>query len=139
MSKSTALSAQTPSVPTRALDQHEQEQLALINAFVVTVRHLFGSLTQLFRSIDDPRHPAFTVYPLASVCFAGVLMFLCRLGSRRQINNLLRGNGPSGNKFQALFGVETCPHGDTANVLFSRLHPDEVQEVVCCTVESVIR
>jgi hypothetical protein len=66
-------------------------------------------------------------------------MFLCRLGSRRQINNLLRGNGPSRDKFQALFGVETCPHGDTVNVLFSRLLPDEVQEVVCYIVESLIR
>ncbi len=139
MSKSAALPILSPSALTQALDQHEQEQLALINAFTVTVRHFFGGFAGLFRPIHDPRHPVFTVYPLASVCFAGILMFLCRLGSRRQINHLLRGNGPSEAKFQALFGVETCPHGDTANVLFSRLLPDEVQEVVCCIVETLIR
>lgn len=139
MSKSTALPTQISSAPTQALEQHEQEQLALINTFIVTVRRFFGGFTKLFRPIHDPRHPIFTIYPLPAVCFAGMLMFLCRLGSRRQINHLFRGNGPSEAKFQALFGVETCPHGDTANVLFSRLLPDEVQEVVCWMVETLIR
>jgi hypothetical protein len=139
MAKSTALPAHTPSAPAPALDQHEQEQLALIKSFIGTVRHFFGGFIQLFRPVHDPRHPSFTIYPLPAVCFAALLMFLCRLGSRRQINNLLRGNGPSGAKFQALFGVETCPHGDTANVLFSRLLPDEVQEVVCWIIETLIR
>jgi len=35
--------------------------------------------------------------------------------------------------------VETCPHGDTTDVLFSRLNPDEVQEVVSGMVETLIR
>ena len=121
MSKNAALPAQTPSAPTQALDQHGQEQLALLNAFIVTVHHFLGGFTRLCRPIHDPRHPIFTIYPLPAVCFAALLMFLCRLGSRRQINHLFRGNGPSEAKFQAVFGVETCPHGDTVNVLFSRL------------------
>ncbi len=139
MSKNAALPAQTPSAPTQALDQHGQEQLALLNAFIVTVHHFLGGFTRLCRPIHDPRHPIFTIYPLPAVCFAALLMFLCRLGSRRQINHLFRGNGPSEAKFQAVFGVETCPHGDTVNVLFSRLLPDQVQEVVCWIVETLIR
>ena len=139
MSKSAALPAQTPSAPTQALDQHAQEQQMLINSFIGTVHHFFSGFIQLFRPIHDPRHPSFTIYPLPAVCFAGLLMFLCRLGSRRQINHLFRGNGPSGAKFQALFDVETCPHGDTANVLFSRLLPGEVQEVVCWIIETLVR
>jgi hypothetical protein len=139
MTNSTPLRPPPLAAPNPVQDQHEQEQLALINAFIATVRHFFGGFVHLFCSIRDPRHPSFTIYPLPAVCFAGLLMFLCRLGSRRQINNLLRGNGPSGAKFQMLFGVETCPHGDTANVLFSRLLPDEVQEVVCLIIETLVR
>jgi hypothetical protein len=120
MAKTPTVPPQSPAASTPAQDEHEQEQLALINAFLVTVRHFFGGFTRLFH-------------------FAALLMFLCRLGSRRQINNLLRGNSPSGAKFQMLFSVETCPHGDTANVLFSRLLPDEVQEVVCWIIETLIR
>jgi hypothetical protein len=41
------------------------------------------------------------------------LMFLLRLGARRQVTLVLRHNGPSSAKFQAVFDVETCPHGDT--------------------------
>ena len=139
MAKRTALPAQTPSTSAPTQDQHEQEQLALIKSFIGTVRHFFGGFIHLFRPVHDPRHPCFTIYPLPAVCFAALLMFLCRLGSRRQINNLFRGSGPSGAKFQALFGVETCPHGDTANVLFSRLLPDQVQEVICRMIETLIR
>jgi len=78
-------------------------------------------------------------YPLAALGFAGVLMFVCHLKARRQITHLLRGNGPSATKFQALFGVETCPHGDTTDALFSRLDLPEVQAVVTGMTETLIR
>lgn len=88
MSKSAVLPAQMPSAPTQALDQHEQEQLALINSSMGTVYHFFGGFIPLCRPIHDPRHPSFTIYPLPAVCFAALSMFLCRWGSRRQINPL---------------------------------------------------
>ncbi len=65
MSKSTALPVPTHSAPVQVLDQHEQEHLALINTFIVTVRRFFGGFIKLFRSIHDPRHPSFTVYPFS--------------------------------------------------------------------------
>jgi hypothetical protein len=66
------------------------------------------------------------------------MMFLCRLQARRQIGLLLR-NGPSVDKFQALFGVETFPHGDTLNEAFSKLAPDQCQDVVCTMTRTLIR
>jgi len=89
--------------------------------------------------VHDPRDPNLITYPLVAVCFAGVLMFLCRLGARRQIKHMFRDNGPSATKFQALFGVETCSHGDTANVLYSRLDLGEVRQVPTNMVEMLIR
>ena len=52
MPKSTVFPAQPPSAPTQALDQDEQEQLALINAFIGTIHHFFGGCIQLFRPFD---------------------------------------------------------------------------------------
>ena len=65
-------------------------------------------------------------------------MFLCRLRARRQIGLLLR-NAPSVEKVQALFGVDTFPHGDTLDDAFSKLNPDQVQDVVSALTETLIR
>jgi hypothetical protein len=66
-------------------------------------------------------------------------MYLLHLGARRRVGQLLRQNGPSSAKFQALFGVENCPHGDTLNATYRRLDVSEVQESVTATVETLIR
>ena len=65
-------------------------------------------------------------------------MFLFHLKARRQIGLLLR-NGPSVNKFQALFGVERFPHGDTLEATFSNLETDQIQTVVTGMTETLIR
>jgi hypothetical protein len=92
----------------------------------------------LFSEVTDPRNPHKITYPLAGLAFAGVMMFLCRLQARRQIGLLLR-NGPSLEKFHALFGVETFPHGDTLNDAFSKLDPEQGQGVVSAMTETLIR
>jgi len=121
------------------MDQDEQKQLSIIYASLKSTRHYFGEFADLFHPVHDPRNPEFITYPLAAIGFTGMLMFLCRLGARRQINHMLRSNGPSAAKFQALFGVESCPHGDTVNTLYARLDPGEVQEVVSSMVGTLIR
>lgn len=102
------------------------------------MHHFFGGFALLFSNVADPRNPNKITYPLASLAFAGVMMFLCRLEARRQIGLLLR-NGPSVEKFQALFGVETFPHGDTLDDAFSKLDPEQGQEVVSSMTETLIR
>ena len=123
-----------PSVDATAVahfpDADMREQAAIFKALVVTVQHLFGGFQRLFQDVTDPRHPAYITYPLPALMVTGVLMFLLRLGSRRQVGNLLRGNGPSAAKYQILFGVASCPHGDTLNYLCARSDAAEVQEVV---------
>jgi len=133
-------SAQSLSVSLAAADdEHARQQVALIKSLLVTVQHFFGGFTRLFGSVTDPRHPVYITYPLPSVLTAGALMFLLRLGARRQVNLMLRQNGPASAKFQALFDVETFPHGDTLDVTYQRLTVPEVQEVITTTVKTLIR
>ena len=117
----------------------QEEQASLFKALVVTVQHFFGGFSRLFRGVTDPRHPAYITYPLPALMTTGVLMFLLRLGARRQVNNLLRGNGPSAAKYQFLLEVDDCPHGDTLNYLYTRSDVAEVQEVVTGMTETLIR
>jgi hypothetical protein len=92
----------------------------------------------LLANVTDPRDPLKITYPLASLAFAGVLMFLFHLKARRQIGLLLR-NGPSVMKFQSLFGVESFPHGDTLDAAFSNLEVDQIQAVPSQMTETLIR
>jgi hypothetical protein len=92
----------------------------------------------LFANVTDPRDPLKIIYPLASLAFAGIMMFLFHLKARRQIGLLLR-NGPSICKFEALFGVERFPHGDTLEATFSNLEADQIQTVVSAMTETLIR
>jgi hypothetical protein len=113
-------------------DAEQQEQFSILNTFLTSAHHFFGDFGALFQSVDDPRRPE-------SLAFAGVLMYLCRLGARRQITHMFRENGPSSAKFQALFGTDTCPHGDTLDAAFGRLDPDQVQAVVTNMIRTLTR
>jgi hypothetical protein len=121
------------------VDPDIQQQEALLSIFLVTVQHFFRGLNSLFQPVKDPRDPLHIIYPLPALLTAGLLLFVFRLGARRQIKALLRGNGPSAAKFQALFGVADCPHGDTLNATFARLDPEDVQHVLTGMVEALIR
>jgi len=120
-------------------DEDARQQVALLKALLVTVQHFFGGFQRLFGRVTDPRQPAYITYPLPAVLTTGVLLFLLRLGARRQVTLLLRGNRSSAAKFQALFGVANVPHGDTLEATYQRVSVPEVQEVVTATVERLIR
>ena len=51
----------------------------------------------------------------------------------------MRENETVGEKMEAWFGVAETPHGDTLNYTYRRLAVEEVQEVVCRSVERLIR
>lgn len=120
-------------------DHDTQEQEVVLQIFLATVHHYFGSFSQLFAPITDPRQPALITYPLAALLVTGLLLFVCQLGARRQINHKLRGNQTSAAKFETLFDVPQCPHGDTLDAVFSRLQPAELQAVVSGMTETLIR
>lgn len=126
------------SVPTAPHNQ-EREQKALLRAFTALVQHYWGNWLTVFSGVKDPRSLDRITYSLPSLLFTGAFLFICQLSSRRGLNDRLRGNHPAEAKFAAWFGVATIPHGDSLNYTFRRLDVDEVQEVVCRSVESLIR
>ena len=117
---------------THLIDEEKQgqaldEQKALLKAFCGTLSQYFGGWQKLFRSVRDASAILrWSRIPLEGLLSAGVLMYLFRLGARRQINYQLRGNVPSQVKFRAWFEVEEVPHGDTLNYAFKRIAPGEV-------------
>jgi len=70
----------------KELDQDEQKHTHLLRAMLGTIYHYFDSIEDLLGGADDPRNPLLIEYPLETLFFTGILMFLCQLGARRQIN-----------------------------------------------------
>ena len=117
----------------------DEEQASLLKTLLATAKHFFGTFQHMFARVNDPRQPELITYPLATLLFAGALMFVCRLGARRQIRLMFRNNAASASKFDALFEVAQCPHGDTLDATFSRLQPTDLQAVVTGLIETLIR
>jgi hypothetical protein len=92
----------------------------------------------LLAGVCDPRRPAKIFYSLPSLLFTGVLLFVCRLGARRQVSLLLR-TPAAAEKLLTLFGVDGVPHGDTLENLCRRLDVGALQEVVARMPERLIR
>jgi len=92
----------------------------------------------LFNQVTDARDQNKITYPLPALAFSALLLFMCHLKARRQIGYLLR-TAASKATYQALFGIENCPHGDTLNQAFSRLNPDQFQEIICTMASKLLR
>jgi hypothetical protein len=124
---------------TTGIDEDIQEQQAILRALLATITHFFGSWQAIFAGVTDGRNPNLITYPLAQLLCTGVLLYVFRLGSRRQIQYQLRENGPSQAKMESWFDVAAVPHGDTLNYGYQRLQPAELQEVVCRMLAGLIR
>ena len=120
-------------------DEDNCEQEAMLKAFTGTLHRFFGGWQSIFKGITDPRNLNLITYQLTGLLCTGVLMYVFRLGSRREVKFKLRGNVASQAKFGAWFDVDTIPHGDTLNYCFKKLDPDEVQEAVSGMVNTLIR
>jgi hypothetical protein len=135
----TTLSTTSDRLAEAPADADTDQQQALLQALLVTVQHFFGGFPRLFQSVHDPRRPELITYSLPHVLATGVLLFLLRLGARRQVQHWFRGNGPSAAKFEALFGVAQCPHGDTLDAIYGRLAVADLQAVVTDMVDTLLR
>lgn len=119
-------------------DQEAKAQKQLLRLFFETAQRYGGKWKDIFRGVSDQREAGKISYPMSVMLFTGVLLFICQLGARRQINHQLRGNTRVRNKYRQLFGVEDIPHGDTLNYSYKRIQVGEVQEVVCRLMERVM-
>ena len=123
----------------RTENKDEEEQAILLQSLLETVRHFFGGWNAIFGKVFDARKSHLIRYSLTSLLCTGVLMFIFRLGSRRQIQHLLGGNKNSAEKFQVLLDILRVPHGDTLNYAFKTISVEAVQEVICWMVQRLIR
>src|SRR5688572_17747763 len=64
--------------------------LELGRAFIRTVRHFWPDLNDQLKNLPDSRFRPMVEYEAPFLCWWGLLLFCCKLGSRRQLDYELR-------------------------------------------------
>jgi hypothetical protein len=88
------------------------------------VRHFFPALNAWIDQIDDPRFPPLVIYHKRFLIWWGLSLFLCKLGSRRQLDYQLNTDGPEVlNNLNRLAGTaqQTRPVNQTLEYFLERI------------------
>jgi hypothetical protein len=105
-----------------------------------TLEHFFPDLQKRLKAMDDPRNPGSTTYGISVVMWEGILMYLLKLGARRQITYELSGEDFVRN-LEVLAGekLDRSSHDGTVAYLFERLDPEELKRVRFHMIQELIR
>lgn len=98
----------------------------VLNIFLKVFDHFFGSINEFFNAVEDPRMERSDNYPMCSLLFMGIAMFLTRIKAVRQMKYMMN-TEHSRATFKSLFRVASIPHGSTLNGVFAELDPDQIQ------------
>jgi len=108
-------------------ERAESDPVEVWPALLKTLRHFFPDFRSWLASLCDPR---FIVYPIGYVVAAGLMLFLTKLGARRQIRFQF-GTSSFIKNLNLLCGTscETMLHPDTLAYLAARLPPAELEDL----------
>ena len=105
-----------------------------------TLRHFFPDWKTWLGKLRDPRDPTRIVYPVPFLVTTGILMFLTKLGARRQMKYAFRAPAMLGN-VNGLAGThaEKVEHPDTLEYFMKRLAPGELSWLRLAMARRLIR
>jgi len=112
----------------------------LLRVLHKTLRHFFPKLRHWLDSTPDPRDASRITYPLRSLLWVGVLMFLFHLSAPRRLRHDFNSKGalPNLNRL-AETELETLPHPDTLGYLLKHLQPDSLDRLRRRMVRRLLR
>lgn len=109
----------------------------LMEVFVKVLYHFFPEFKKWLTEPNDPRCANKITYPICDLLFSGILIFLFRLGARRQFHLLLDGEEAVTN-LKNIFGMVGRPHGDTL-LCYKKLKVLEISEIRRKMINKLIR
>jgi hypothetical protein len=107
-----------------------------------TVRHFFPDLDEWIEQIEDPRFAPFITYSKRFLLWWGLMLFLTKLGSRRQLDHQLRTDGPEVlANVNRLAGAkqDTCPVNKTLEHFLEKIEDSALAELRRKLVNRLIR
>lgn len=102
-------------------------------------RSVLPILIKRFSSIHDPRRAKSVKHQLAVVMLYGLLAFIFRLSSRREINRELSGMVVFENLKRIFPELESIPHADTLARLLERINVNDIEKTHIALINQLIR
>jgi len=114
------------------------EKSKFLKTFLKVFNHFFGSINEFFNEIEDPRLERSDNYPLASLFLTGIIMFVARVQSVRQVKHMMN-TEHSRATFKTLFHVSSVPHGSTISKLFAELDSDQIELLPSKMIKTLLK
>lgn len=114
--------------------------MTVVKVFHKTMHHFFPSFLNWLKMINDPREEGKIEYPLPNLVWIGILLFLMKLESRRQIK--FRFNTEEFIHNLTLLtkaDIKKMTHPDTLGYLLERLPPEAISKLRVKMVRKLIR
>jgi hypothetical protein len=124
------------------------QDMTLPEAMVKTLDHFAPEFWQALARVKDPRHPLMLAYPIEMELLVALLMFITKLGSRRNIKYKLGTPAFAANLQNLCTPLypktwrpfpDSVPHGDTPNYLLKGVAPREIHVLRRLIIRSLIR
>ena len=102
-------------------------------------RSMLPILINRFAKIPDPRRAKSVKHKIAVIMLYGLLAFIFRLSSRREINRELSGKIVFENLKRIFPELESIPHADTLARLLERINVNEIETTHILLINKLIR
>lgn len=102
-------------------------------------RSLLPSLIRKFARIPDPRRAKSVSHKIAVVMMFGLLAFIFRLTSRREMNRELTGAVIFDHLKKLFPELDSIPHADTLSRVLEKLNPHRVEAIHIGLIQELIR
>lgn len=132
-----------------AITQEPEPGVTPPEALFKTLHHFAPQFLPALSHIPDPRDPRFTVYPIEEMFLVGILLFILksrsrrnikyRLGTPKFIENLLRIAEVFYPQRRFLFPDDSLLHGDTLNELLKRIPEKCSHDLLVLLIRALIR
>ena len=112
----------------------------MIEVLYKTMKQFFPSFNNWLNRIDDPRQHGYIKYSFGEISWIGILLFLLKIGSRRQINfqfntEAFRDNLAMLSKAR----VTKVAHDGTINYLLAKIKPEQWGRLIVKMIKRLIR
>ena len=128
----------------KTLEEEQEERFQVIEEHLKVYQNVFPKLIEEFKEIDDPRDPKKIDHKLTSVLVYGIFLFLLRMPSRRQANNVLT-RPQFRENLKTIFpelkeeDLDDLPHGDTVKRILSLIDVEQIQKMKLKLIYDLIR